>query len=240
MQKSSMDNWFPRVKDLSIKTPDTYRIGLEKSDGDMAVELDEEKAVRAVERLGGPPAFIRTGHASDKHKMGEVSKVPVAKPKVLKVRANKLALSNARKGLPVKNLYVREWLDIAHDFKAFDELPIGYEVRYFIHDGGVVGKHFYWPEEAIRFWNNTEEPDDWKDQLKKSKKNTLRLAKTLDRKIDPVLQEFDDGFWSVDFAFTDDGEWYLIDMARGEVSWHPKKDEVDGSVVTAETYKDLY
>lgn len=30
------------------------------------------------------------------------------------------------------------------------------------------------------------------------------------------------GYWSVDFALSQDGIWYLIDMAVGERSWHPE------------------
>ena len=29
-------------------------------------------------------------------------------------------------------------------------------------------------------------------------------------------------FWSIDFARTRDGLWWLIDMAAGDQSWHPE------------------
>jgi len=227
------------VKKLSIKTPDTYRIKLKSSDESL-VDYNTEALSKAVKRLDGPPAFIRTDMASDKHHMAEVSKIHTAKQKEIDRSVEKLIENNMIKGVPFSNLYIREWLDIAHDFKAFNQLPIGYEIRYFIHNGKILNKHFYWPQEAIKFWKGTQEPDNWKEKLKKSRKNTLRLSNNLEEQLNPVLQEFDEGFWSVDFAFTDDGEWYLLDMARGEISYHPKKDEVDGHIVTAEQYKNLY
>jgi hypothetical protein len=30
------------------------------------------------------------------------------------------------------------------------------------------------------------------------------------------------GFYSVDFAQKADGQWVMIDAARGELSWHPE------------------
>lgn len=238
-KQSSMDHWYPRVKNLSIKTPDTYRIEFESDEEDL-IDFNTEAISKAVRRLDGPPAFIRTDMASSKHKMGSISKLSTDNEEIIENKVKKLVEGNMMKGVPFQSLYIREWIDIAHDFKAFDQLPIGYEVRYFVHDGKILGKHFYWPEDAMRFWSDTEEPDNWKEKLKKSKKNTLRLTNTLENKLNPVLQEFDEGFWSIDFAFTDEGDWQLIDIARGEISWHPKKDEVDGHIVTAEKYKDLY
>lgn len=236
-----MDNWYPRVNDLPIKTPDTYRLEFKSSDeDDKMIGVDLDKAVRAVKEAGGPPAFIRTDMASAKHKMGAVSKVNTTSEDEVRRKVKKLVEGNIMKNVPFQALYVREWIDIGHDFKAFDQMPVGYEVRYFIHDGKVLGKHFYWPEDAIKFWQGTDEPDDWKDKLAKSKKNTLNLTNILERKLDPVLQEFDQGFWSIDFAFTDEGDWQLIDAARGEISWHPKKDKVEGHMTTVEEYKDLY
>ena len=32
-----------------------------------------------------------------------------------------------------------------------------------------------------------------------------------------------EGYWSVDFAQGADGQWYLIDMAEGDLSWQPKE-----------------
>lgn len=42
------------------------------------------------------------------------------------------------------------------------------------------------------------------------------------RLAEKVAKRFE-GYWSVDFARLRDGRWVLIDMALGEVSWHPKK-----------------
>lgn len=239
MKQSSMDNWYKRVKNLSINTPDTYRVELDKAEEGI-VDYDVDYISTAVNRLDGPPAFIRTDMPSDKHNMGETSKLHSNKEKVISAKVDRLIDHNLMIQVPFQNLYIREWLDIAHDFVAFNHMPVGYEVRYFIYDGEILNKHFYWPEEAIKFRGSTKEPDDWKDQLKKTKKNTLRLSKTLDNKLDALLQEFNEGFWSVDFAFTNKGEWYLIDMARGEVSWHPKKDQIESNTVPVEKYKKLY
>lgn len=43
----------------------------------------------------------------------------------------------------------------------------------------------------------------------------------LTNKAEQVADEFD-GYWSIDFAETTDGDWYAIDMAAGIASWHPE------------------
>jgi len=36
-----------------------------------------------------------------------------------------------------------------------------------------------------------------------------------------IAQVFD-GYWSIDFCRARNGQWYCIDMAEGNRSWHPK------------------
>jgi hypothetical protein len=46
-----------------------------------------------------------------------------------------------------------------------------------------------------------------------------------------MIAEVLDGYWSVDFACDTAGKWHMIDMARGEISWHPPN---------CEHYKDYF
>ena len=49
----------------------------------------------------------------------------------------------------------------------------------------------------------------------------LGVEEELQDKAKKVGEEFDEGYWSLDFALTKDGDWYAIDMALGGASYHP-------------------
>lgn len=76
----------------------------------------------------------------------------------------------------------------------------------------------YWPEDAILFYGR-KPPADWKERL-----HALNLEVGDEKRIlNAYAEKFgsvNPGFWSVDFAQDETGKWWLIDAARGEVSWH--------------------
>lgn len=129
---------------------------------------------------------------------------------------------------PVRAIVLREFLTLDSAFKAFEGMPISRERRYFVEGGRVLCHHPYWPEEAMRFWSS-KEPDNWRAELARLNTETEAEMRTLSvyaSNVSHAMARAGDlpngGQWSVDFALNkEDGNWYLIDMALAEQSWHP-------------------
>lgn len=221
-EQTSMTNWWPRVRDLDVPTPRTIRVEAEPQpfgDGSLSVPIpDGEGVASAVRELDGPPAFIRSDQMSEKHRMEKASKLQSDDPDEFAGNIGQLGEAHLMAmGVPDPECYyVREWLDLHHEFTAFTGTPIASELRFFIHHGSVHEVGFYWPEEAIR----RPDSDNWQDELAALREHALGQRDEVAKLAETVAQEFD-GYWSVDFAETESGDWYCIDMARGEVSWHP-------------------
>ena len=224
--ESDMTNWYPRLKEVGVPTPYTVRVPVgewtlhEDTINELTIAAPDVPNLRdAVRQVGGPRAFVRTSQASDKHSLAAASRIDYLDDYHLKSTVASLGSSMRTKmGVPTPEAYyVREWLDLEHQFKAFDQLPIARELRVFIHDGEVVSSGFYWPADAIR---NPTDPE-WETLLAETREDTLAQSEYVEDMAAEVADEFNDGYWSVDFARTTGGTWYCIDMARGELSWHP-------------------
>lgn len=226
--QNSMDHWWPRLRDIDVPTPETVRLEIEETtefQGGLALPLPDEDALTdAIHTVGGPPAFLRSDLTSTKHDMGKGSRVEDTDQVIAHV-AGIVEEHHLAWGMPMpESYYVREWLGLFHHYTAwaYDHhdypTPIAAENRYFINEGDVRGGAFYWPEDAIT------RPD--REGWKRLHRDTERAAHVATKRIYPLLQEvceeFDTGYWSVDFALTEDRDWYCIDMARGEFSWHPE------------------
>ena len=96
---------------------------------------------------------------------------------------------------------------------------VGFEWRYFATRDEVRCRHFYWPEDSIRFDRGVPEPKDWRDELRglaalEPPEDLGEMAMAAARAC-PHAEA-----WSVDFAKDDTGQWWLIDMALAERSFH--------------------
>jgi len=121
----------------------------------------------------------------------------------------------------VNALVFREFIQMKYSFRAFGGLPIGHERRYFLRDGKVICHHPYWPLDAIKFWQGTPKPINWKFQLhylNREYKGEIKILTVYAQNIATVLS----GYWSVDFCRSTKDGWYFIDCASGEDSWHPE------------------
>ncbi|BCS91066.1 MAG: hypothetical protein ARM1_0523 [Candidatus Micrarchaeota archaeon] len=76
--------------------------------------------------------------------------------------------------------------------------------------------HPYWEP---RFINNAN-IKNWKRILLDSNYQSEAEIKLLKRYAERIGL-FLHGYWSVDFCQTQDGRWYFIDAAPGDISWHP-------------------
>lgn len=170
----------------------------------------------------GYPLFWRTDHASDKHGGFDDWWTPkVEKPEDFAERVLLMADNIACKDLPTDAFVLREFIELDWKFKAFHEMPIAPERRYFVDGEDVECHHPYWPEAAIKFWGVTKETPNWREMLKKMNEETdeeVVILTDYASRIGGVLE----GKWSIDFAKGIDGKWYFIDAALAEDSWHPK------------------
>jgi hypothetical protein len=248
---NSLNYWFPKIKDI-VPVPKTEFVDLfpevNKQNG-LSHTFEIEDVLHAINDLATDksnkyPIFVRTDQASNKHNMCGASKI--SDYRQITKHINEVLFYNENVtllGLPYKNLVIREWIDIKHEFKAFKGTPIGKEVRVFIKDGNILCSHFYWPEKAIEEYHKSQDiniddfltedniketeenessglEENWKEKLRKTKEETMSEKNIFYNYAQKVANKLN-GYWSVDFACDTDGNWYLIDMALGKDSWHP-------------------
>lgn len=225
--QNSMDYWWPRLRSTDVRTPRTVRLEIaeerEFQDGLALPVPDRAELHDAIETVGGPPAFLRSDLTSRKHRM-EASRIEEAEP-TERVVAGVVEQHHLAMMMPMpSSWYVREWLDLFHHYSAWAydhhdyHTPIAAEIRYFINEGEIHDAGFYWPEAAI----TRPDREDWRDLHQNLVKVTHDARHRLGPFLESVCEEFDTGYWSVDFALTENRDWYCIDMARGEFSWHPE------------------
>lgn len=223
--KTSMLYWYPKVKDLPIPQPKT-EIVLTKDFHDWWHLLDGEPLssddIKILEDAGdniGYPLFLRTDLCSGKHDY--MSTCYVAKKEDLGRHIFNMVDDNCCKDLTFTSMVFREFIKLDWKFHAFNCLPIAPERRYFIEDGEAVCHHPYWPEDAIQRPDN----DDWRRLLEKMNTESyeIRLLTKYSNMVGDVLG----GDWSIDFALSGTGTWYLIDMATAIQSWHPTHEGTD-------------
>lgn len=145
-------------------------------------------------------------------------------------------------------MFFRKFLDLEKTvFSCFyGDMPISKEVRCFVRNGTLECMHDYWFDEVFEMEikmhesmlesrkqyddlytdngvndNNDKEvlPPNWRKMLAKSNTLTTNDVNTVLSHLAKITPHFDN-YWSIDFTKGVDGKWYLIDMARGEVSFH--------------------
>ena len=219
---SSMEYWYPLIKDLPIPQPKT-EIVLHKNYSDWWSLLDgaplEKEDKTIIEEAGdrmGYPLFLRTDLCSGKHDY--LKTCYVRKKEELASHVFRLVDDNCSKDLDFTSFALREFIELDWQFKAFNGLPIAPERRYFIEHGQVLEHYPYWPLDAIHSPDRTTWPGLLRDMSYES-------AEEMDCLIQYSLKVCDvvPGYWSVDFAKGRDGTWYLLDMAEGDKSWHPNR-----------------
>jgi hypothetical protein len=222
--KNSLCYWYEITKGLDIPQPYTviYKIP-EDHLKQLRIEqfpkqiIDDSKKIINQDPNLIYPIFLRTDQASGKH--GWKRSCFVEKEETLKSNIYEVIIANLLAdilGLPFTALVFREYIPLESKFTAFwGELPIAKERRIFIKNGKIQCSHPYWPEDAI------EQPSIiyWREELKELNTLTKKDESILKKYSEILAKNFED-YWSVDFAKGRDGKWYLIDMAKGENSFH--------------------
>jgi hypothetical protein len=219
---NSMNYWYPKIKDL-VPTPKTEIIPIEWSYGKNGEIIKiEEKAMREIEEKSKQfkfPIFVRGDNGSGKHEWENTCFVKEFKDLREHVRNLIYWSTNCDVfgGIPCNSIALREFIDMDTGFTAFwGKMPVNPERRYFVKDGKLICHHPYWIEDAIR----NPSIEDWKGVLKEINKEFSEEIEQLTIYAEQIAKFFE-GYWSVDFCRSKDGTWYVIDMARGEDSWHP-------------------
>ena len=224
--RSSMLNWWPLTSGLNIPQPKTIILPFEDCDREaLNFEGTSNEMIARVQaalpEVGGPPAFLRTDQSSGKHSYLKGCYIPKDCPDMARHLCTVIT-SNLLCDLWPAAFAVRQFIPLAAKFTAFDGLPIAPERRYMVRDN-VVERHFaYWPAEAIAQSADTWVPseDNWREllqQVNEEQPGEVKLLTAYSELVGSLME----GYWSVDFAQGADGQWYLIDMAEGDMSWQP-------------------
>ena len=230
--KNSFYYWYPFVKNLPIPQPETVLVPFPESEAnkylnpecDVYIGKSAELVREAIKKLGVDyPVFIRTDQLSGKHQWDKTCFVE-SEAKLESCLCETMLFNHLADmmGLPFTGFVVREYIEMDSLYRAFGNMPVNSERRYFIKNRGIICHHPYWFEGAISgcSYHETPLPDNWKELSAKmnfESDDEVILLSGHANKIAQVL----DGFWSVDFCKSREGLWYMIDMAMGERSWHP-------------------
>jgi len=226
-----MLHWWPRIQDV-LPAPKTEIFRLTDDqvwdiigllDGKPLPKGLAECLTYAARKSVGFPLFLRTDQGSAKHSYAH--SCFVEKETDLQAHLATLIEWHLMRDLWPQAIVFRELLQLNAPFKAFEGLPIAKERRYFVDDGKVMCHHPYWQEGAIETGRRLPElPSNWKKMLEGINQESEEEVALLTG----LAEEFAGavpGFYSVDFAQKADGQWVLIDAARGELSWHPEHAE---------------
>lgn len=227
LDHDSLLYWYPKIVGM-IPTPHTewvdvadWRILCGVIDGDLEKKFEPYlPQVLATAKRVGYPLFMRTDLGSAKHEWDNTCFVPDEAG--LLRNLGSLLDNTFACDMCSTALVFRQFIHMESRFTAFRGLPISKEFRFFIRDGEVLCKHFYWPEDAIDFWGDYKAPKKWRSMLRSTARlqgnDKTRLMDYAGR----IAKEALTGFWSLDFCKAKNGVWYFIDAAQGDCSWHPR------------------
>lgn len=209
----------------------------------------KEQVYKFCDKLGYP-LFVKTDFFSGKHNWKKtcfVSQKEDLYPHIFNIFEMSDCVSII--GLPIFAIVFRKYIPLYSNFKFFHgELPISKERRFFIKDGNIQCKHPYWFSDVFKKYvslkSNLKEglsfqllDSDKKEKLENEIIRGESELRDIEFKLQLLNKESEDekvilekmaksvadvfsGYWSIDFAYSQDGKWYLIDMARGEDSFH--------------------
>jgi len=236
-KQSSMSLWYPEVSKLLIPQIETHIVKVgndilsdwvrnDKQLSDKYWKLFED----AINKIDEFPIFLRTDQSSMKHSWKDTC--------YLKSRDNlkhnlsmlleEHEMQNMVGELTYDDIVFRKFIPLETSFTCFhSNFPVNKEVRCFIKNGKILDLRHYWVKGAIE--SGTPDDDNWEIKLMRLKELTHPDINEIIKQLEKVCKVFNE-YWSVDFAKSKDGIWYLIDMARGEVSY--QSDEIIMTVQT--------
>lgn len=228
VNKNSMTYWLPIAEQFEMEIPMPMNIIVDKIDKELFEFIMYNKPLSkttlarikvAITTLGGYPVFMRSDYGSAKHDYENTCYVP--NEKSLLQHIHNLLEWHHLVNVSYNALVFRQFIELESTFTAFKGLPVNKERRYFIRNGNLQCHHKYWPEDAIWIHSVANIPD-WKKRLARlneEDEDEIRLLTGYAELLGSKLK----GYWSVDFAKARNGQFYFIDAALGDVSWHDEK-----------------
>lgn len=225
VKKNSMTYWYPKIKDL-VPTPRTFMVPINGYDwmdvADGVLPGNKDSVVGEIKERAcelGYPVFIRTDYLSAKHEWDRTCFVQ-NEDEIYQHLVRLIDESNCA-DQAVNAFFVREFLPLEYEFKAFRGMPIAKEFRLFCKDHRLMCVHPYWPSEALRFnpQMGTTRPDDL--DLLLGRLYHIHIWDFM-KIVDMALKatSWSEDAWSVDVCKTTVGEWYVTDMALAGMSYH--------------------
>lgn len=233
--------WIPAMERAAdhhedVHVPETVFVDIESEaaanwidgDGDRFNFADVADAAESLRY----PVFVRTDITSAKHQ--GMAGIRARDEDELRTAVRWALESNFMSmGTPQpKAIVVRDWIELSLGFYDDSRMTdskrqIAREFRAFATPDEHLCTHFYWPEDSI----HSTECEDWRDRLEsmaeldESQEMAMVNYATTVAEIVPKRAP-----WSVDFAIGSHGSVYAIDMALGDLSWHPdcpQKDRIE-------------
>jgi hypothetical protein len=166
----------------------------------------------------GCPLFLRAGHTSNKHDWLDSCYVSEAKQigKNIQNIAEHSMMANMEGGWPVNVWALRKLIPTKPIFTAFNGFPVTREFRAFFRDHKLECIHPYWPLDSLDGYNKDK---NWRSKLLRMNRLTRKEVDYLATMTEHVGEHFE-GWWSLDWLYSEDKKWYAIDMAKGEDSFH--------------------
>lgn len=228
IDKTDILYWLPLVEKVKIPFPKTcivsmqdpleaYKV-LDSGGAKCFWDYYKTRFKEAADEIGFP-LFLRTSHFSGKHSFLSTCFIPnwTSLPTHLMRLIDESGAADFSM-LPITCFALREYLQPFPGFLAFNGLPIGKERRWFVNNGKILCHHPYWPQEAF-----LRRPPDvgWLETLRRVNKESLK-EKAILRDYSLRFASITREYFSIDYFCDASGKWWLIDMAEGERSWHPK------------------
>ena len=239
--RTSMAYWFPKVVESGVPYPKTEHVALGDdelisfmrvvfNEGEPLADEHKDRVLSigsrladAASKIGDGPWFLRNSHFSGKHDFDSCCFVTDADS----LRKNAVAIAYMGelvgvRGFPVRDWYVREYLNVTPLFTAFGSTPIIREFRLFAAGGRVHQYQPYWPADSIS--GSRPDNEDWERILAEASVLDSATADLLGAYAETVSGMMPADPWSIDFLEDADGKWWLTDMALEHQSY--KSDDV--------------
>ena len=120
-----------------------------------------------------------------------------------------------------RGVAVRQFLNLAWEFHAFEGMPVAREFRIFVKDNLVQCIHPYWFPSCMQ----RVDDEGWLLKLREIQKlapHEVDLLTGYSVAVSRAVEKLGakDNYWSLDFCVDKGGKWYLTDMAYGPDSYH--------------------
>lgn len=199
--RTSMRVYQPRLDSLDIRTPETVFIPGDIDDAVTSIQAE-------MEQREWDTAFVRSPYKAAPQRIETGSLINERSEEHVRSTLESLCVQLRGSPWPIGDAFVlRERLDLNFCMAPSHHMEHP-EIRFFIEGGDVLG------------WT----PDEYTSDRLCSRRYTY-LEDTVDKATPPVeaartvAAAFPEYHWCVDFALTEGGDWYCIEMNFGGVRW---------------------